>query len=150
MPLAPVQAQRTAELRLAYGFATALLLHWRSRTDTAIVGRFAGWAAPGLSQSLRREVAEAVELDLTEGSTQALVSTAMLEAATRWYVGLRLPRTRLELWSGPPLAIGDAIQPIRQARQLPHLTRHPMSRKAHRRRPQLVGRKRRGLVQNGD
>jgi hypothetical protein len=32
-----------------------------------------------------------------------LPTIAMLLAATRWYVGLLMPRTRLELWSGPPV-----------------------------------------------
>lgn len=101
LPLAPIQAERVAELRLAHAFAALLLFHWRGRVDPAIGARVS-WALPALSKAQRRELSEDIELYESEGGDDC-TSPAMLEAATRWFVGLRLPGTRLELWSGPPV-----------------------------------------------
>jgi len=102
LPPAPVQAEWIAELRLIHGFAASLLFFWRARIDPAVLGRFAAWSAPGLNKKLRQELAQAD--DLAEAASEVpYASPGILEAATRWYVGLRLPRTRLELWSGPPI-----------------------------------------------
>jgi hypothetical protein len=92
LPQAPVQAEPVAELMLVHIFGISLLLFWRARIDSTIVRRFAGWVAPGLSKTARQQASEV--FDPANDETQATAdSPAMLEAATRWYVGLQLPRT---------------------------------------------------------
>jgi hypothetical protein len=89
--LTPTQAERLSELLLVNFFAVSLLLFWHARTDPAVVGRFAGWAAPGLSKTARRQARE--QLDPAKGDDRAAAdSPAILEAATRWYVDLQLQR----------------------------------------------------------
>lgn len=102
LPLAPIQAERIAELQLIQGFATALLFLWSARTDPTIVTRFASWAAPSLPKEVRREASDTANLAEVEVLASS-GSAVMLRVATRWYCSLQLPTTRQELWSGPPL-----------------------------------------------
>jgi hypothetical protein len=102
LPLTPEQVERLTELRLLHGFAASLLFLWRAQSDPAVVVRFVGWATPGLPKAVREELRREVALVRAEGPP-IWTCAAMLQAATHWYAGLRLPQTRMELWSGPPV-----------------------------------------------
>ena len=100
--LTALQAERLSELLLANFLAASLTLFWHAQADPTFVGRFAGWVAPGLSKSACRQARE--ELDPVKDEARADAdSAAILEAATRWYLDLRLPATRAELWNGRPI-----------------------------------------------
>ncbi len=99
--LTPTQAERLSELLLANFFAVSLLIFWHARTDPTVVERFAGWVAPGLSKSARRQAQE--QFDPASEDDEAEDSFAVLAATTDWYTSLQLPTTRAELWSGPPM-----------------------------------------------
>jgi hypothetical protein len=103
--LTPLQGERLSELLLAHSFAVSFLFFWHARTDPVVVERFASWVAPGLSQIARRQARE--QFNPAKGEDHDTAdSPAILEAATRWYISLRLPATRSELWSGPPIDEG--------------------------------------------
>jgi len=101
LPLAAVQAQRLRELQLASGFSVLVVAFWRLMVDPELISQVADSVAPALPKRSRRELAATARLAANEGGCEPPV--AMLCAATSWYARLRLPRTRLELWSGPPL-----------------------------------------------
>lgn len=101
LPLSSVQAQRLGELWLLHCFTGTLWLHWRTRLDA--LGTLRMVAAVGGPAVSKKDAAEVLESNEEGDEDDGLPTTAMLLAANRWYAGLRLPRTRLQLWSGPPV-----------------------------------------------
>jgi hypothetical protein len=109
-PLAKVQIERLTELTLANGVAVSVLFYWRASVDPAIISRAADWVSPGvIPKKARQEMAEGRVMARVERHAIS-APTTMLQAATRWYTGLRLPRTSFELWSGPPLEDRQALR----------------------------------------
>jgi len=106
-PISLIRARRTCELYLCWHLALCVLLEWRARLDPVATFGFVldlGGAAltvaerADLLQELRRELAE----------PEPLGTTAMLEAAGRWFCELRLPRDEEELRRRPVFAsVGD-------------------------------------------
>lgn len=102
-PLATVQIERLTELILASGVAASLLFYWCASVDPTIVSSAAKFGSPTIPKKLRQELAEDGVIGGVERHAAVSTPTAIVRAATRWYTGLRLPRTTFELWSGPPL-----------------------------------------------
>lgn len=105
LPISPAQAARVGELWLIHCFTGALLLHWRSRLDP--VGTMAMAVAVGGPAISRKEAAEMFEEDEDDDGREP--TTAILLAATRWVVGLELPRSQSDLWSRPVISEGPRL-----------------------------------------
>jgi hypothetical protein len=98
LPMSPAQAQRVGKLWLINCFTATLWLHWRSRIDP--VGTATMVVAVGGPAISKKEAAKIFEDDAGDTADDGREPTiAMLLAATRWVVGLDLPRSQSDLWS---------------------------------------------------
>ncbi len=87
---------------LLWHFSALLRLNWRFRADPLETLHFVadlGW--PLMSKRARSDCAEMLSKALKDDDLEAPATTAMLEAATRWFCLLDLPRTTEGLWAGP-------------------------------------------------
>jgi hypothetical protein len=84
------------ELWLINCFTATLWLHWRSRIDP--VGTATMVIAVGGRAISKKDAAKLFEGD----EDDAEPPIAMLLAATRWVVGLDLPRSQSDFWSRSP------------------------------------------------
>jgi hypothetical protein len=100
-PASPLKAARTGELYLLWHFAFALLLEWQFRDDSlATLKLMTDVGGPAKSRRDRAAVVEALAAALSDDIHEPPPTAAMLEAATRWFCALRLPRNEEELWAG--------------------------------------------------
>lgn len=101
-PISLIRAQRIRELFLCWHLAMCLRLEWRARLDP--IGTFElafDLGGSALTKSERADLAEALHQELAE--PEPVETTAMLDAAGRWFCRLRLPTDEDELLAGPPL-----------------------------------------------
>jgi hypothetical protein len=101
LPMSPAQARRVGELWLINCFTATLWLHWRSRIDP--VGTATMVVALG-GPAISKKDAAAMYEDAEDDGREPTIT--MLLAATRWVIGLDLPRSLSDLWSRP--AISDS------------------------------------------
>jgi hypothetical protein len=108
-PASLFRAARTRELYLVWHFGYALRLEWQFWIDPlATLRLLADVAAPAMSRRDRAAVAEAMTEVLADETHEPRPTPAMLEAATRWFCGLRRPADEGNPWTLQPLARADA------------------------------------------
>jgi hypothetical protein len=111
--LSPFQRERSEEAWLVYCFMGTLLLHWRARVDAA--GTLEMAVDIGGAAISRKEADVVLAEDHQAGDRPGdRSSTAILDAATRWLTGLRVPVSERDLLSGPPIRERDKPESARQ------------------------------------
>lgn len=91
------QQERAAELALITGLGLELCVEWLAKLDPEAARRWDQLKRSFVPSQVERDPFAALEGD------DDRMEMAELLAATRWFCGLELPATRVELWSGPPL-----------------------------------------------
>jgi hypothetical protein len=97
-----MRAERTRELFMCWHLAFCLRLEWRARIDP--IGTFElvfDLGGGALTKGERADLLRALHEELAD--PEPVETTAMLEAAGRWFCRLRLPMDEDELLAGPPL-----------------------------------------------